>query len=310
MDHAADGERMTDADGGPVFLTTREVAELLRLKERKVYDLASSGALPCSRATGKLLFSRAAVEAWVAGASGRARPAPAAARARPNVVLGSHDPLLDWALRESGAGMAVYFDGSADGLGRFANGEGAATGLHVLAPGEDPALDGAWNIAAARAAGSGAVLVSWARRRRGLLRREGDPAPSGLAGLGARVVAARQPGAGAQGLLTALVARAGGDPAALRLTEPQRSEADAALAVVEGRADVAFGLEVLARAYRLAFTPVVEERYDLLVDRRAWFEPPWRRFAAFCGSKAFRARAAEQRGYDVSELFDVRWNGA
>jgi excisionase family DNA binding protein len=40
----------------PEFLTTREVAALLRVKERKVYDLASAGQIPCRRITGKLLF--------------------------------------------------------------------------------------------------------------------------------------------------------------------------------------------------------------------------------------------------------------
>jgi excisionase family DNA binding protein len=39
------------------YLTTKELAELLRIKERKVYDLAASGAVPCSKAMGKLLFS-------------------------------------------------------------------------------------------------------------------------------------------------------------------------------------------------------------------------------------------------------------
>ena len=47
------------------YLTTRELAELLRIKERKVYDLAASGKVPCSRATGRLLFPRAEIEAWI-----------------------------------------------------------------------------------------------------------------------------------------------------------------------------------------------------------------------------------------------------
>ena len=51
------------------FLTTKEVAALLRIKERKVYDLTSSGALPCTRAIGKLLFPRAQIEAWLASNS-------------------------------------------------------------------------------------------------------------------------------------------------------------------------------------------------------------------------------------------------
>src|SRR3546814_883337 len=111
----------TDMNGGPSFLTTREVAALLRVKERKVYDLAAAGDIPCRRVTGKLLFPRAEIEAWLArggvGAAGRALPA--------NIVAGSHDPLLDWAIRESGSGLAAYFDGSLDGLARMARGEAA-----------------------------------------------------------------------------------------------------------------------------------------------------------------------------------------
>ena len=47
------------------FLTTKEVAALLRIKERTVYDLVKEGSIPVSRVTGKLLFPRELVEAWV-----------------------------------------------------------------------------------------------------------------------------------------------------------------------------------------------------------------------------------------------------
>ena len=47
------------------YLTVPELAELLRIKERKVYDLASEGEVPCTRATGKLLFPVAGVRAWL-----------------------------------------------------------------------------------------------------------------------------------------------------------------------------------------------------------------------------------------------------
>ena len=50
----------------PDYLTTREVADLIRLKERKVYDLVATGAIPCVRVTGKLLFPRSLIEAWLA----------------------------------------------------------------------------------------------------------------------------------------------------------------------------------------------------------------------------------------------------
>ena len=71
------------------YLTTRELADLLRIKERKVYDMAAAGEVPCSRAMGKLLFPRAEVEAWLAAsASGPRVTAPARAAVRPDPVSG------------------------------------------------------------------------------------------------------------------------------------------------------------------------------------------------------------------------------
>ncbi len=285
----------------PNYLTTREVAELLRIKERKVYDLASSGALPCSRAMGKLLFPEDGVHAWLAGNQASEHKAVV----RPGVFLGSHDPLLDWTLRESGCGLATFFDGSMDGLRRFAASEGIATGLHVFEPGT-----GEWNVGAAagHCPGSNAVLVRWASRARGLIVREALRMNiSGLNDLtGCRLVS-RQEDAGAQKLLAHLASKAG-----VKLDDASlvaRSESDAVLAVVEGKADVAFGLEALAATHRLSFVPVIEERFDLLVDRTAWFDPPWQRFWAFCQSDAFKARAGEMKGYDTSGLGEVVQNG-
>ncbi|MGB0905112.1 MAG: helix-turn-helix domain-containing protein, partial [Mangrovicoccus sp.] len=80
------------------FLTTKEVADLLRVKERKVYDLAAAGEIPHRRITGKLLFPRTDLTAWLKGDEA------VSDNQAPMVLAGSHDPLLDWALRASGSG--------------------------------------------------------------------------------------------------------------------------------------------------------------------------------------------------------------
>ena len=131
------------------YLTVRELADLLRLKERKVYDLAASGTVPCSRATGKLLFPAAEIRAWIERArSGGDGAVGLSATARPAILLGSHDPLLDWAVRQSRCGLATFYDGSLDGLDRFARGEGMIAGLHI-----HDAATGQWNIPAVSEAG-------------------------------------------------------------------------------------------------------------------------------------------------------------
>ena len=281
----------------PEFLTTREVARLLRVRERKVYEMAAAGTLPCRRLTGKLLFPRAEIERRLGG---EAAPAPA-----PAVVAGSHDPLLEWAIRESGSGLATFFDGSADGLERLAAGEAAAAGVHL------PEEDGGWNrrAVAQRLGEAPAVLLGWAWRRRGLLLAPAlAGAVRGVADLEGRRVVRRQEGAGGGLLLERALAEAG--VAGVRLTEEvARTEHDAAAAVASGGADAAPGLEAMARPFGLAFLPLVEERFDLAADRRAWFEPPLQRLMAFARGPAFAAKAEALGGYDLAEHGAVRWNG-
>ena len=286
----------------PEFLTVKELAELLRIKERKVYDLAASGKVPCSRATGKLLFPEADVRAWIEGK----KSGPGGARDRPDVVLGSHDPLLEWALRQSQCGLATFLDGSSDGLSRFAASEGVAAGLHI----HDSAA-GDWNVGAVRAACGDldVVLVSFATRARGLVaRRDAIDQFRGPRDLVGTLVAARQDTSGTHVLLTHLVKEARLDMEDLTLTDPLRSEQDAVLAVAEGQADVTFGLEAVARPYGLGFQPLIDERFDILVDRRAYFEDPVQRLLSFCRSSEFAERAAALGGYDFSDLCRVRWN--
>ncbi len=298
---------MSDATLEHEYLTVRELAALLRLKERKVYDLAASGEVPVYRATGKLLFPAAEIRAWIersrsgaAAASQGSRPAE-----RPPIVLGSHDPLLDWAIRESRCGLATCADGSLDGLDRFAAGEGVVAGLHVR-----DAATSSWNVVAAATAASGlnAVLIRFARRRRGLVYRKGDPAPFGLPALEGRRVVPRQPGSGTERLFAALAAAEGLELAGVTFTDVARTEDDAVESVRRGEADVAFGLESVARAYALEFLPLIEEEFALLVDRRAWFGTALQTLLAFFDDDRFRRRAADHGGYDVGGIGDVLWN--
>jgi excisionase family DNA binding protein len=289
---------------GPEFLTTRELAGLLRIKERKVYELVAAGGLPCLRVTGKLLFPRAGIEAWLRG-HGASEPAAAQP---PAVLAGSYDPLLEWALRESGADLALRLDGSADGLARLARSEASAAGIHLPDP------DGAgWNLTAIEQGlpGQPVVALEWAWREQGLLLSAGNPhGIRGLADLPGRRLVPRQAGAGSQVLLQSLVARAGLAWDALTLHDPPaRSEADLAQAIAEGVADCGFGLATFARQHRLDFLPLARERYDLVVWRRAYFEPPLQRLLTFCASARFRARAEALAGYDVAGLGQVRFNG-
>lgn len=279
----------------PDYLTTREVAEILRVKERKVYDLAGMGEIPHRRITGKLLFPRRELLEWIEGDAG--------STARPAVLVGSHDPLLDWALRECGAGLATLFNGSRAGLECFAAGEAALTGLHI------PDADG-WNVAAVADLGlRDCVLLGWAARARGLLLGAGmADRIGGVGDLRAKRVVRRQPGAGGATFFDAMLAQAGMRAADLNLVEGMaHTEHDAAAIVAAGDADAATGIEAMARQFSLGFLPLAEEHFDLLIDRRAYFTPAVQKLMTFAQSAEFRDKAEATGGYDLAHIGRVRW---
>ena len=63
--------------------------------------------------------------------AGLIAPAGMALAAAPPIVGGSHDPLLEWALRESGSGLASLPEGSEAGLRRLSRGEVMAAAIHL-----------------------------------------------------------------------------------------------------------------------------------------------------------------------------------
>jgi len=294
------------------FMTTREVADYLRIKERKVYDLVREKRIPATRVTGKWLFPKHLIDQWVAG--GTEFPGGVAGAARtgqpsPAVCAGSHDPLLEWSLRESGCQLAMMPGGSLDGLGRLAEGEAMVCGLHVYEP-ETETYNQATVTEAC--AGLDVVLVEWAWREQGLALAPGNPlgisSIKDLMGKKARVVV-RQPQAGAQILFRYLVQAAGLDMAALdTLDHAAMSETDLGLAVLEGKADAGLCIASVAAQYRLDFVPLHRERYDLVIRRRDYFEPPVQALLAFARSDVFVQRAGEMPGYDAAMLGRVVYN--
>ncbi len=298
------------------MMNVREVAAYLNIKERKVYDLVRQGRIPCSRVTGKWLFPQELIDRWVADSvvhpGGGGGPAVEAPRSAPPVVAGSHDPLLEWALRESDCGLALMAGGSLEGLRRLHAGEALVCGMHVLEP------DGGYNRAtvATEAAGRGVVLIEWAWRTQGLVLAPGNPRRIGTIADLARDgrerprVVLREAAAGTSVLLEHLLAQAAVPPDAIQtVPEVARSQTDVGLAVLEDRADAGLAVESVARQLRLEFLPLHRERYDLGLYRRDYFEPPLQALLAFCRGERFRARARDMGGYDVSGLGAVRFNG-
>ena len=293
------------------FLTTSEAADYLRLGERKLYELVTNGAIPCSKVTGKWLFPRHELDLWVL--SGLARPSGMLAAEPPAIVGGSQDSLLEWSLRESGSGLASLNEGTARGLERLQHDEVIAAAVHFHGLDASDNITNDANGAALRTASNlhDVVLVGLVRREQGLLVPSGNPkrlrSLSDVLALGAKM-ALRQQGAGAQMLLDVLLKRAGATPKDLRRLEtPRLTGPDLAAVIRAGEADCGIATRAAAKAAGLDFVPLLWENFDLAMRQRSYFRPPLQALIRFLSEKRLRQRAEELTGYDPSPAGQIRF---
>jgi excisionase family DNA binding protein len=293
------------------FLTTSEAAEYVRLGERKLYELVTSGAIPCSKVAGKWLFPRHELDLWVL--SGLARPSGMAAADPPPIVGGSQDDLLEWSLRESGSGLASLAEGTVRGVERLQRGEVMVAAIHFHGNAKVEGSAGDANLAAVHALPGlhDAVLVGFARREQGLLLAPGNPKElntlSDVLASGAKM-AVRQPGAGAQMLLEVLLTRAGAGPKDLRRLEPPcLTGPDLAAAIRAGKADCGVATRAAAASAGLDFVPLVLENFDLLMRQRSYFRPQIQALIGFLRDKRLKQRAVELTGYDPAPSGQIRF---
>ena len=192
----------------PDLMTVTEVADYLRVRERTIYELVRTQRIPSCKLSGKLLFPKRLIELWVAQSADYPQAATHLA-APPPVIAGSHDPLLEWAARESRCGLAILVGGSMAGMHRLLEGQAVACALHIVDPATGQYDAG---ILAKSLPGLDFVAIEWARRQQGLIVAAGNPAKIGSVGdlrkRGIRV-ATRQEGSGSALLFSKLVTDAG-----------------------------------------------------------------------------------------------------
>jgi len=289
---------------GLELLTTADAAAYLRLRERKLYELVADRQIPCTKVTGKWLFSRADLDRWLL--AGMARPHGVCPAEPPPIVGGSHDPLLQWALSESGAGLAILPEGSAAGYRRLLNGEVIAAAIHFHA------LDGAERDASCATRPPSMMPFSLRLRpaskacwSRPAIRCRSPASPRlGTGNCGWRFV----PKVPAHSSCCfGLLQRHRLSLADAGATVPAHTGPDVAQAIRAGRADCGIATRAVATAAGVGFLPLCLERFDLLLRQRDYFRPAWQSLLKLFADPRFAAQAGEFGGLDVSAAGSIRW---
>lgn len=289
------------------LLSTKEVAQLLDVNEKMVYNLIAEKQLPATKITGKWLFPRHLVEQWIENSTVNRPVTPGALPAYQGllVIAGSNDILLE---RTIGLFNRLYPEHLAlhGNLGSLGGLKAMRRSLcHIAASHLLQENDSEYNFKfAEEELGELPAVVNFCRREQCLLLRKGNPKGiQGIADLakpGLRIVN-RPEGTGTRLLFDLELRVAGIDGTKIQgyHAELQR-HLDVGLEVLAGRADAAPAITAVAGILDLDFIPLRSERFDLLIYKSRFFDPGVQRFLGVLSESSFRNLAQTLSGYDLS----------
>ena len=288
------------------LLNTKELADLLRLNEKKVYQLVKEGTVPHVRIAGKWLFPKEHILRWID---------ESVERERDLLIVGSDDILLTRLLtiysRERFPDLTFYSPvGSLRGIQALAQRKGQACCVHLL-----DVETGEYNLPFLKRHLSPKryVVVNLWYRRQGLIVKRGNPL--GIKGLedvlrtGARFIN-RNEGSGTRILIEHLIRDNGLDvKEVVGFGEAVDSHVEVALKVFLGEADVGMGIEYVTHLFPLDFTPIREERFDLVIPRELWPTKVIRGFIAYVDPVQIRRVFRSLPGYDLRDTGKIVYEG-
>jgi len=291
-------------------MSTREVARYLDIHEKQIYALIKKGRIPATRVTGKWIFPKKVIDQWI---ETNAKTGLEDARQKSGRITGallasgSNDPVLDilqTCLRKAHPEFFIFSanTGSREGLAALERGYTDIAWSHLLDPesGEYnvPYLDQCLPHVKA-------VVVNLFFRELGFVTAPGNPhrikSFEDLGREGVRFVN-RQAGSGTRLLLDHHLEKAG--IAAGRIAgygEEVFTHIEVGLAVLSGGADTGIATAAVSTLLGLDFAPITRERFDMILDRSAFFNKGIQALMDLLTGEEFRKRVANLASYDFSQ---------
>jgi len=285
----------------PEFMNVREVACYLGINEKKIYFLAKTKKIPCTRVTGKWTFPKQLIDRWIdESASGSVGQFRGTADREVLLAAGSDDPALAilhgiYGAQEGTAPLFMATVGSGAGLDSLRRGVTDFATAHLLEPAR----------LARDLLPSATVVVELFYRELGWVVPQGNP--KGIASVRDLARAKlrfinRQSGSGTRVYLDQQLAcgRLSGKKIP-GYDETVSTHLEVGLRVLSGRCDVGLATRTTAHLLGLDFVPLVRERFDMVVPKDRFFTAGIQRLLGVVGSREFRDRVSALGGYDVTE---------
>jgi excisionase family DNA binding protein len=292
------------------LMNTKEVAKYLDIHEKQVYLLIKAGKIPCTRVTGKWIFPVKLIDEWIESS---AHDGLQQARKRVNSIdgallaSGSNDPVLDMlltAIKKEHPDFNIFSanTGSVAGLEALNSGltdiafshlYDAKTGdyntpyLKVYCPDQTPVVVNLFyrQIGFLIAGSAAGIFRGWESLTQNEVR-----------------FVNRQKGSGIRLLLDQELSGRG--IAADDVTGYQNevyTHFEVGLSLVSGEADVGIASAAVAKILDIEFRPLVEERFDMILSKDTFFQPPVQAFMETLQSGEFKRRVEKIGNYNFKD---------
>ena len=290
------------------MMTTKEVAEYLKLNEKKIYALIKEGEIPCTKITGKWIFPKNLIDKWI---ENDIQGTKALGGINNITIIGSHDLSIDLLASEVNEKFPQLILlsanlGSLGGLMSLKRGRSHIAGAHLLHPETSeynlpylqkylPKLE--------------SIVVNFVYREQGLIVQPGNPLNitsfEDIPRSNVRFIN-RQEGAGTRLLLDYHLKRLGIEGCQIRGYDHQVStHTEVAIAVRNDQADVGLGVLAAAMAFGLEFIPITKERFDFIIPKVYFYTEPIQELLEIVRSKDFIHKVEQMGGYDTKDVGKV-----
>ena len=227
------------------------------------------------------------------------------------VMMGSHDlamEILSGAVRDRGLGDDLFCIsvGSLDGLIALRQGHSQIAGCHLSErSGRDFNVSHVEHIFP----GKKMALIAVGYRQQGILTKQGNPEKiTELADLAREdvTIVNRQPGSGTRLWFDQLLSDIGVSSKQISGYEQEvKTHHLVAQAITLGKADAGIGLFAEAKMMDLDFSPLFEERYDLVLPVEELSEPSIARLFDHINSAGFRRQVSNLGGYNTEHTGEM-----
>ena len=289
------------------LLTTKELADFLRLNEKKVYQLAKSSDIPHVRISGKWLFPKKHIERWID---------ENVQREKDILIVGSDDVLLSRLLslysREKFPESQAFYSsvGSLKGIQALSQRKGQACCSHLL-----DMASGEYNVPFLQRLLSPQkyIVINMWHRTQGLIVAKSNPLGiKGLEDIAGKKIKYinRNSGSGTRVLFELLLMEKGIDHSMIEGFDNEvNTHMEVALKVFFNEVDVGLGIEYVSYPFGLDFIPVKEERFDLVVPRDLCFTGSMKDFIAYIDPLKINKIAHNLPGYNLRDTGKVIFEG-